>query len=187
MSPQTAHPDPFAFFGLPRRFDVDLNAVRRASLQRLSEVHPDRAGGTGTGAEGSAAAVNAAREVLEDPERRAEVLLRLMVAGSPHEAVASETNLPPAFLAEVMEVREQVEEAAANADSTVLEHWEEWACQRRCDHIRTVGELFREAERGGDAGVFHRLRQELNKWRYTERLIEQLDPDRDQDGTGLAL
>lgn len=170
-------PDPFDALGLPPVFDLDGAAIQRAYLQRSAALHPDHAAAPADPeTEARAAALNEAKATLEDPERRAAALLRRF-GGPPKEA---DRSLPPAFLAEMMATREEIEEDRASGDPARMERWEDWAHERRAGHIKEVSRLF-AAFTGGEPGegeaVLRQIRQELNVWRYTERLLEQLDPD----------
>lgn len=168
--------DPFDILGLEPAFDLDAAALQRAYLRRSAVLHPDHAGEE---TEAQAAALNDARAALENPERRAEILLKRL--GGP--AREEDRTLPPAFLSEIMSIREQIEEDQAAGDPSRMDHWERWAQERRRGHISEVGKLLNqalEAARQGrtpDPEVLRAVRRELNVWRYTERLLEQLDPD----------
>jgi len=100
--------DPFERLGLPRRFSVNLSELERHYLERSREAHPDFANGD----EDTAAALNEAYATLKDPFRRAEHLLRLL--GGP--TAKDDKSLPPAFLMEMLELREAIE--AAKGSST---------------------------------------------------------------------
>lgn len=106
--------DYFERLGLPRRFSVDPDAVEREYLARSRELHPDFHQ-TGAAAEQRAsleltAALNEAYVTLRDPFRRADYLLRLL--GGP--TAQQEKNLDQAFLMEMMDLRERIEEARAS-------------------------------------------------------------------------
>jgi molecular chaperone HscB len=180
------HPDadPFALLGLPRRFDLTDAQIEKAFLARLAGVHPDLAGDE---AGADAAALTGARAVLADPERRAGTLLALL--GGPGPAV--DRSLPDGFLMEIMELRERVESDLADAGprEEARDRWTRFAGDRRQAHIDRVARLFADAPPGGPPGgeTLAEIRLELNAWRYTERLIEQLDPGYDPaDEPGLA-
>jgi molecular chaperone HscB len=106
-------PDHFERLGLPRRFAVDPAAVEREYLTRSRAVHPDyHAAGSSADLAASlelSAAVNEAYNTLRDPFARAEYLLAL--GGGP--SAAEHKQMPPAFLAEMLELRERVEQARA--------------------------------------------------------------------------
>lgn len=109
------------------------------------------------------AVLNQARTTLADPERRAEALLTLL--GGP--AREKDGSLPPTFLMEFMEIREQVESAIESEDGTAQLMWQEWA---RTERLRLVREVEQSFERNDLKGV----RSLLNAWRYVERLAEAL-------------
>src|SRR5262245_47105293 len=109
-------PDPFDTLGLEPRFDLDPGALQTAWLRRSASVHPDaigRGGGGGSADAGgppdpesdAAAQLNLARQTLENPESRADALLRRL--GGPTRE--QERSLPPGFLAEIMSIREEID------------------------------------------------------------------------------
>ena len=120
MNPNQDH---FALFGLPRRFAVDAAALdmRYRELQR--EVHPDRYA-TAPAREQRrsmqlATQVNEAYRTLKSPLARARYLLELAGVDA---AVETNTAMPAAFLAEQMDWREALDEAAAAGDAVRLDH-----------------------------------------------------------------
>ena len=103
--------DHFTRLGLPRRFALEPAEVERQYLARSRAVHPDyHAAGSSADLAASlelSAAVNEAYNTLRDPFTRADYLLTL--EGGP--AASEQKQMPPAFLAEMLELRERVEEA----------------------------------------------------------------------------
>jgi molecular chaperone HscB len=102
--------DLFERLGLPRRFSIDAADVERRYLALSRDCHPDLLSGA-TEAEQIAAieqtaALNQAYATLRDPFRRAEYLLGLL--GGP--TAAQEKSLDQAFLMEMMETRERMDE-----------------------------------------------------------------------------
>src|SRR6185295_16454468 len=97
--------DYFERLGLPRRFSVDAGELERAYLARSRAVHPDyHLASSGAELEASleaSAAANEAYNALRDPFARAEYLLTL-----DDRAPAGASQLPPAFLMEMLEIRE---------------------------------------------------------------------------------
>lgn len=112
----------FQLFGLPETFVQDARAVdaRWKELQR--EAHPDRFAAQGPAAQRIAmqwsVRINEAYKRLKDPLRRAAYLCELRGA-----AVDAENNtaMPPEFLMEQMQWREELEEARNGEDLDRLE------------------------------------------------------------------
>lgn len=109
VQPPPAEPDPYAIFGLARRFHLDVAELegRYRALARV--VHPDRVTTRPAVERRMAlqwtATINAARRTLKDDEARG----RFLATGK---AQVGETGpkLDPAFLAEMFEWREADEE-----------------------------------------------------------------------------
>jgi molecular chaperone HscB len=173
--------DPFEVLGLAARFDLEPQAVRRAFLARAAAVHPDHAAGEDSADEASAA-LNRAKAALENPERRANALLERL--GGPGKR--EDRSLPAGFLMQIMETREEIEGALATRDPASRARWEAWAQEQRGEYGARVGKLFKDFEMSKDAATLRAIREELNAWRYIERLIEQLDPDYDPARRDLA-
>jgi molecular chaperone HscB len=106
--------DHFDRLGLPRRFIVDGAELERAYLARSRAVHPDYhlagpSADLGASLELSAA-LNEAYNTLRDPFTRAEHLLAL--EGGP--TAGEHRQMPPVFLAEMLDAREEIERARGN-------------------------------------------------------------------------
>lgn len=107
----------FELFGVPARFAQERAALdtRWKELQR--EVHPDRFAAEGAAAQRVAmqwsARINEAYQRLKDPQRRAAYLCELN--GAPIQA-ESNTAMPPEFLMQQMELREQLDDASSPED-----------------------------------------------------------------------
>jgi len=202
--------DSFDTLGLAPTFDLSPAELQAAYLALSAQLHPDvarPAGGAGPAEVGRAmgarggdvdagsAALNAAKRELENPELRADLLLRRF--GGP--AKEQDRTLPPGFLAEMLEIRERIDDDASKKDEDRIAEWEEWAADRRKAHIKEVGRLFRsltgvsgpgagsggegpemngaEGAGAGRAAALKAIRAELNMWRYIERLMEQLSSE----------
>jgi len=114
--------DPFALFGLPRVFALDVPALEASYREIQSRVHPDRFAHAGD-AERRAALqwttrVNEAYRSLRDPVQRAKELLHLHGVD-----VAFETNtqMSSDFLLRQLEVREELDRAARSRDAAALD------------------------------------------------------------------
>lgn len=163
--------DPFDLLGVPARFDLDPAELERRYLGAASALHPDVASPEDPEAAARSAALNDARAILTDPERRATALLTRLGGPLPNE----EKSLPPDFLAEIMEVRESVEAALASGRPDQTDRWRTWARQRRREFVAWASAAFAALGQSPDAGALRDIRRRLNAWRYIERLVEQLE------------
>lgn len=170
----------FEVLGLEARFDVDRAAVHRAYLARAASLHPDR--GVEEWGEGAddrgIARLNRARAALDDAEKRAHELLGVLSARyGVWLSDADRRALPPGFLTEMLEAREQMESDLSSGDKAMRQRWESWAREKRAGHEASVGAKFREIAAEGKRVTAESLRAiqlELNAWRYVERMIEQI-------------
>lgn len=164
--------DPFDLLGVDPQFDLDLPALARSTRRRVAALHPDRIADPIEQIEASRkiALLNRGRAVLENPESRANALLRRY--GGP--SAAEDSALPPSFLASIFEVREQLESALAAKDVAACAALETWARQERDTKITRVRALL--GQLASHENVARTIRLELNAWRYVERMIEQLHP-----------
>ncbi len=166
--------DPYDLLGLPARFDLESARIRAAYLARAGAAHPDRAPGA-PDPDRTTAALNEARRTLEDPERRADALL-VRLGGPTRE---QDRTLPPALLAEMLEIREAIDAARAEAEAAnrarAVARWIAWADEQRRAAIGEVGALFASLSSPPRPAELKAIRARLNAWRYVERLIEHLD------------
>lgn len=160
--------NPFQTLGLPERFDLDAAAVERAYLARISALHPDLSGAADPDEQDRlAAALNDAKAELLDAERRAEALLALR--GGPGKS--DDKTLPPGFLMEILEVREEMEADLATDAAGARAKWDAWASARRTGHAAELAPLLDGAP---TTEGLRRARLILNQWRYVERMLERL-------------
>jgi molecular chaperone HscB len=173
--------DHFERLGLPRRFSIDAGELERAYLARSRMVHPDyHVGSSGGDLSASlelSAAINEAYNTLRDPFTRAEYLLRL--EGGP--SASEQKQVPPAFLAEMLEARERIEEARTGCpdDASILAA----EFDKRYDGI--IAEAAKSLDRlqalpKGDATrvpLHARIRSELNAAKYVRGLIRDINAE----------
>src|SRR5262245_55661755 len=172
-------PDFFQRLGLPRRFSVDAGELERAYLARSRAVHPDyhlnaSAGELSASLELSAA-VNEAYNTLRDPFARADYLLKL--EGGPS---ASDHKQMPAFLAEMLEARERIEQSRGKP-AEVAKLDAEFA-GRFGGLMDQVGGLCARYEQlpAGDAqraNLLPQIRSLLNAAKYVRGLLRDLHAD----------
>jgi molecular chaperone HscB len=106
--------NPFELFGLPIEFALDLKALERTHRELSKTVHPDKFTDAGAsakaGALSHAVSVNEAYRTLRDPILRATALAHARGMELPENV-----TLPPAFLMDVMEQRESLQEVRTDA------------------------------------------------------------------------
>ncbi len=158
--------DHFERLGLPRRFSVDLSELERNYLARSREVHPDFHSGNIDAVEDASAALNDAYSTLREPFRRAEHLLKLLDGPS----AKDDKSLPPAFLMEMLELREEVE--TAKGSPAEVARIEADLLARTNALEQSLGILFQQA----DARIA--IRRELNCVRYLSGLLRDLHSPR---------
>ena len=189
-------PDPFALFDLPPRYALDPAELERRFFAQNRELHPDRFA-TAPAAERVVAltrsrALNDAYQVLRKPVARAEHLLA-RAGGS----IGDNERLSPAFLEEILELREELAEArhSSRPDKTaVIEKLAGAMKARRTAELSKLGPLFARAEAaaGGDARdatahdadpalALGEIKQTLIALRYLDRYLEECDVALDSD------
>ena len=121
--------DPFDVIGIEPTFDLDVVALKKTLRRRIASSHPDRASDpiAREDAVRLVARLNEARAVLEDDERRANLAL-LRLGGA---SASDDRSLPPAFLMEILEVREDMERALASKDPDERARVQAWADSER--------------------------------------------------------
>lgn len=172
--------DHFQRLGLPRRFSVDAAELERAYLARSRAVHPDyhlAASASELAASLElAAALNEAYNTLRDPFTRAGYLLELL--GGPN--ASQHKQMPPAFLAEMLEAREQIEQARSTPAAVARLDTE--FGNRFAGILSEVEQLFEriEATPPDDpqrTNLLAQIRALLNAAKYVRGLIRDLHTD----------
>lgn len=107
--------DYFEVFGLPRKLQVDLEALQRRFYELSRRHHPDFHQGAGAEAQAEAleasALVNRAYRALRDPVARVQYLIALEEGREVREETTAKPKAPMDLLAEMLEVQEALEEA----------------------------------------------------------------------------
>jgi len=165
-------PDPFETLGLPRRYDLADTDLHAKFIQLSSAAHPDRYTDPVQQADAAehAAEINQAYAALKDPEKRADVLLTLQ--GGP--AKDQDKSLPPDLLMDMIEIREQLEEAIEKNDQPELDKLRAWADAQRDEHLQKVAGLFGDCPDYLPDDTGKAIRIELNTLRYIQRMLEQM-------------
>ena len=165
--------DPFALLGLAPTFDVDLAALERAFFERSKQLHPDRAGGASAAERvavlSQSRALNDAYQLIKRPVPRAEYLLA-------HAGVTIGDNerLDPAFLMEILELREELAEARAAENTELVARLQGAMQARRTQALEALPGLFA-------AGDTQAIKDRLILLRYINRYLEECDAALDED------
>lgn len=167
--------DPFQTLDLPPRFDLDLADLEARFLAASAKHHPDRYTDPLNQADAAdrMADLTQAYRTLKDPEQRANALLAHH--GGP--AKEDDKSLPPTLLMEVMDIREELEEAIADQNADALDRLRYWAQQRHNAHETQIAQHL--AHKPGQApapAALKAARLELNAMRYMRRMLDQI-PD----------
>jgi len=114
----------FVLFHLPQRFAIDMKALESAYHEVQNQAHPDKFA-QATGAEKRVAMqwatrANEAYQTLKNPLKRAAYLCELHGVDLQTE---SNTSMPPVFLMQQMEWREELDDAKAGKD---MRRWSNW-------------------------------------------------------------
>ena len=145
--------DYFSFFGLPRRFNIDLAQLERQFYDLSRKFHPDFFFNASESERqfsmDRSSKLNDAYRTLKDPIRRARYLLEL-------EGVKiGEGKAPPDLLAEVFELNEEMEELRAAKRAQAREQVEQ--LKHRVLDMET---MLKER----DTGLRRQLQDSFNKW-----------------------
>ena len=165
--------DLFASLGIEPRFDLDLAQLEQAFHARSAEVHPDRFA-SAPAAERVAALsrsmdLNQAYKTLKRPVSRAEYLLARAGHG-----IAEGDKVDLAFLGEVLELREELEEARAAGKLDDVARLERAMKARHDGLVAALAPAFAK----GDLAEAKKIVIEL---RYVARYLEACDAALDED------
>jgi molecular chaperone HscB len=154
-------------------YEVDLAALERAFFERSKAVHPDRVAGAPAAervaALSRARALNDAYQLIKKPISRAEYLLAR--AGV---TIGDNERLDPAFLMEILELREELAEARAAGNTELVARLQAVMQQRRAGALDALPQLFA-------AGDLAAIKDRLILLRYINRYLEECDAALDED------
>jgi molecular chaperone HscB len=160
--------DPFAALGVERRFDLDLAALEGRFRELSRKLHPDRfvraPADERVRSLAAATTLNESYRTLRDPMARARALL-----AAEGVSIGENESVDPELVMEVMELREEVEDAAAENDPA------------RLDAIRASVTARRDAALGGlpaqfAGGQLGAAKAAVISIRYFDRLLEAAAP-----------
>lgn len=177
IQPSERELTPFEVLGLEPSMELDEGHLRKRLLRLSRLTHPDFFAGSdpeGQGqAERASAALNAANKQLADPVRRADWLVGWL--GGPGES--EERQMPQAFLMEVLEWNETLEEARADARTegahAALDALEAELGSRRAECLEALTDGLTPLPERGDSRLTD-LRRDLNALRYIDRTMGEI-------------
>lgn len=166
---------PFEILGLRPGFELEGSELRRRSTRFSRLVHPDFFAGADPAvrerAERNSARLNQAFDVLADAQKRADWLV--VHLGGPTEE--SERSMPQAFLMEVLEWNELLEEVrASGAADPRLAGLAADLAQRRAQGLERLARLLQPLPARG-APELVAARSELNALRYLDRALREIE------------
>ena len=175
---QTLPADYFELFGIARGLDLDEASLQGRFYELSRQFHPDKYAGASPNEQQYAldatAQINDAWRVFRDPVRRAEYLLKLEGFDIGEQR---SKDVPPELLEEVFELNMMLEELREGDESTRPRLEEERSRFNQMlaavdDDLR--GE-FRRYDQNKDRAVLSRIRGILNRRRYIQNLIRDVE------------
>lgn len=165
--------DPFETLHVEPTFDLASEFLAERHRELSLALHPDRFAGKSASerraALSSAIEVNAAYRRLRDPLQRAEALLE-RAGQKPEEG--REPPADPAFLMEILELREELGDAAKRRDRATVDRL---VSERKLEEQKAIAELgaqFRTFSAGDDARP---LLSTLGRLRYLKRFFTEAE------------
>jgi len=168
----------FELFGLPARYALDPGELERRYREASRHWHPDRFSRAPASERAvvlsRATDLNQAYRVLKSDARRAEYLLKLHGVDIASEEPGKQPAMSPAFLAEVMELREELLEAGAERDTARLFRLRKTV--EKCMAERQA-ELFAGFARleAGDKSALPALTKAVLEARYHRRFLDEIE------------
>ena len=171
-------PSPFATLGVEPRYALNRMALRKRLLALSRQLHPDFYGNADAQvrelAQRNTAELNAAFEILDDDFHRADWLVKSL--GGPTQE--DERQMPPAFLAEVLEWNETIEEAReAEPGSSERAALDELEKELRAERQNVMNSIESKLDPLPDAHapILAEVRRNLNAIRYIDRSLREID------------
>lgn len=156
--------NPFAILGIPAALEVDARELEKRYVQLARASHPDHVADASDGelvtVLSRAAALNDAYKIVRDPWARARALVEVQEPG----ALEAGKRLGPAFLAEAMELAEEVAHARGATAQALGE--------RVRTMLGTQWEKLRDALASHDYHLAARL---VHEARYLQKAISDLE------------
>jgi molecular chaperone HscB len=167
----------FETLGVPRRYHLAPDLLER-QFHDLNRVHhPDRHAkadaATRTKNALATSQLNEAYRALKDPLKRAEYLLK--VEGIEISDERSGHKVSPAFLAEIMELREQLMDARLEGDVEKVRVLADQVGDRKRSEMALIDSAFGRFEERGDREALKEVADHLIAERYFRRFLEEAE------------
>ena len=174
----------FDVFELPSTYDVDIPGLEQRFRDMSLRLHPDRF------AQAEArerrlsleqtTTLNEAYKTLKDPTRRALYLLKLHGVDLDREDAGAQKDMPIEFLEEVMELREELDEAIKARDLTRAQAMAVDVTARQREALTEAAGALRalrntDSEAANDAELVKKASHALGRVRYFTRFLEQVE------------
>ena len=173
VAPEADH---FAVLDVPRRLDLDLDALEGRYHAAARLVHPDRHHAAGAAEQArslaASAALNQAYRTLRDPVARGRYWLELH-----GDALGTDNNRVPSELAAlVFEVQEQLAELrAGQGDAAVVAASRAALADRLATSIGDLERQYAEHPTAHDAATLAALKRRLSEIAYLRTLLRDVD------------
>jgi len=171
-----ASSDYFTMLGVPRRFDLDEDVLHRKFLALNRHAHPDFHANDSPEVQqlslSVASAVNDAYRTLKDPATRGAYLLELLGGKSS----ADDKSVPDGFLATMLMMQEELEDARGADDREELARLREVLRTQQAGLLRRIAGLFGQIESAAAceavrSGLLNEIRKQLNAVSYVRKLL----------------
>jgi molecular chaperone HscB len=178
LQPPDRGADHFAVLELAPEYAIDLAAAEEAYKRLSRQYHPDRFARADARARRASlertVQLNDAWRTLRDPVRRAEYLIARAGVKVSSDAVA------PAFLMEIMELREELAAALAARDEAKVARMSEEMRGRAAASMAAIAAAL-------DGGQPTQAAQALATLRYYQRFLDEVAERADGDRRALAV
>ncbi len=170
--------DKFTVLGVPKTFALGAAELEQRYRDLSRKLHPDRFAKASPEERmrslQAATTLNEAHRTLKRDVPRAEYLLSLL-----GRQIDDNERVDPAFLMEVMELREGLAEAKAEGDARRVDAMGAEMRERRILALTKIAELFATHERSGGESLLDQIKAELVSLRYFQRFLDELEAGQD--------
>ena len=168
--------DPFATLGLPRRYEIDVELLEAHYRELQRALHPDRHAGASASQRRmsmlKAVEVNDAYRALKDDLRRAEALLALYEDASAEKEAQRED---PAFLMEMLELREALAEAKESNHAARVRELQAQVETAQQEALAALTTAFGSLSDAADPAELAAVRRAIGRLKYYRRFLDEVN------------